>query len=76
MTRLGVSSYHSDNDDYESFNGVVKALRPKSILFHFEDIDEDKWIPRSVCSGGGDNITAGTTEIEIARWFCEKERLV
>lgn len=77
MTRMGMGSFAEEGDDFVKCSGVVRGHYPsgKAIRYYFSDLEEEKSVPVSVCGSAG-RPQVGTQDIEIRRWWCEKERVV
>lgn len=53
-------------------DGEVVRVTPAAVLVKHGG--KETWVPRSVCAGG-DELGEGDTDIQVERWFAEKEGL-
>lgn len=58
---------------YELVGGEAVRTTDMAVLIR-DDSGEEHWVPRSVCRDG-DSLEVGDTDIEVQRWFAEKEGL-
>ena len=57
---------------------AILEIREKAVLCYFGDIDETRWVPKSVIEDDHDDLVEDENDgvdLHIATWFAEREGL-